>query len=143
MPGECGMLIGLDLGDRPAQKRPDNRSSHHALHALVGHEPEEETKQKRRRDIEVPPADLPLVIESPRNVGLGFHWASSDWLRAGIALRHRQDCPHDCARDDETHGREDRQAEIKQHGAKVAEPREAHQRDDETDKSDESFDARG
>src|SRR5207253_9101512 len=83
MPGECRMLIGLDLGDRSAQKRPDNRSSHHAFHPLIGHEPEEETKQERRRDIEVPPAELPLVIESPRNVGLGFHWASSsDWLRA-------------------------------------------------------------
>ena len=31
------------------------------------------SEQEWKRDIEVPPADLPLIIQSARNVGFGFH----------------------------------------------------------------------
>ena len=72
MPSKCRVLVGPDLGDHPAQERADDRPADHAFHALIGHEPEKEAEQEWQRDVEVPPADLPLIVQAPRNIGFGF-----------------------------------------------------------------------
>jgi hypothetical protein len=50
----------------------------------AGHVADEEHEQDRRGDIDVPEADLPLVIETPRDVGVGLHAAS--WVSMPLQM---------------------------------------------------------
>jgi hypothetical protein len=76
---------------------------------------DEEHEQDRRGDIDIPEADLPLVIETPRDIGVRLHVGLLGVDAAGSDHR-----AHDRAGDHETHGGEDGEADVEQDRAEVA-----------------------
>mmetsp|Transcript_41618 Transcript_41618/g.97819 ORF Transcript_41618/g.97819 Transcript_41618/m.97819 type:complete len:221 (-) Transcript_41618:818-1480(-) len=72
---EGRVLVGLDAGD-PARGEQPGGEAQRERELRARHVAHEQAQQGRRRDVDVPEADLPLVVEAPRDVGVGVHGAS-------------------------------------------------------------------
>src|SRR5574338_155314 len=70
--GEGRVLVRLEARN-PARDEDAHRHADGEGQLAAGQVADEEHEQDRRGDIDIPEADLPLVIETPRDIGVRLH----------------------------------------------------------------------
>ena len=115
--GEGRMFVCLDAR-YPARNEDACRHADGERSLAAGHVADEEHEQDRRGDIDIPEADLPLIIETPRDIGVCLHIGLLG-VDAGVS-DHRA---HDRASDHQAHGGEDGEADVEQDRAEIAQSR--------------------
>ena len=115
--GEGRMLVRLDARD-PARDEDARRHADGERSLAAGHVADEKHEQDRRGDIDIPEADLPLVIETPRDIGVCLHIGL-----LGVDVGVSDHRAHDRAGDHQAHGSENGEADVEQDRAEIAQSR--------------------
>ncbi|RYC77351.1 hypothetical protein BFJ63_vAg19774 [Fusarium oxysporum f. sp. narcissi] len=133
--GERGVLVRLEAR-YPARDGEPGGHADRERHLARRQVADEEHEHDGRGDVHVPEAQLPAVVETPRDVGVRLHGGLRNRVRRGS-----DDRAHDRAGDHQADRRENGQADIKKDGAEVAQRRQRDQRDHEADEAHERLDA--